>query len=341
MDALQSVHDELCASGHRYGPWQRLSRRLRGGGGMVTPVPGLYMWGGVGRGKTYLMDLFYDCLPFHDKLRSHFHRFMHTMHAELKTLRGNRDPLEHVAERLARKTRVICFDEFFVSDIGDAMILANLFEGLFRRGVCLVATSNISPSNLYHDGLQRQRFLPAIDLIEKHTRVLEVDGGSDYRLRVLERAELYHYPLDDVADKNLERYFDEISPDRGTRGQELIVEERPIATIRLADGVVWFSFDAICDGPRSAADYIELARCYQTVLISDVPLLDESLENQARRFIALVDEFYDHNVKLILSAAESVATLYQGKRLGFQFQRTRSRLEEMQSHDYLASCHMP
>lgn len=306
-----------------------------------APVRGLYLWGGVGRGKTYLMDAFYESLPFERKMRVHFHRFMRHVHGELKALGGTKNPLERVAERLAARTRVICFDEFFVADIADAMILGGLFECLFARQVTLVATSNIVPDDLYKDGLQRQRFLPAIDLINQHTRVIHLDGDCDYRLRLLEQAELYHFPLDAAADTVLAANFASLAPEAGVEGLLIEVVGRAIPSRCCADDVVWFEFDALCDGPRSQNDYIELAMEYHAVLISNVPVLTASEEEQARRFINLVDEFYDRNVKLVISAAAAIEVLYQGTRLQFEFARTASRLREMQSHEYLARQHRP
>jgi cell division protein ZapE len=307
----------------------------------LSPETGLYIWGDTGRGKTWLMDLFYESLPFPDKLRRHFHRFMADVHEDLRRFRYRQNPLDAVADRLARATRVICFDEFFVSDIADAMILATLFEGLFRRGVTLVATSNIPPSDLYRDGLQRARFLPAIELIQAHTLVVHMDSVQDYRFRTLERAEIYHSPLDGAAHVSLTDSFERIAPQVSRRDNDLRVLGRVIPTVRLADGAAWFKFADICDGPRSQADYIEIARSFHSVLVSGVPVFDQSTEDQARRFIALVDEFYDRNVKLILSAAAPVEELYGGDRLEFEFRRTRSRLQEMQSHEYLGRPHLP
>jgi len=329
------------AAAPAHGRWPRLLARLHLADRRIEPVRGLYLWGGVGRGKTWLMDLFHECLPFPDKLRSHFHRFMHGVHAELATLRGERDPLEHVAARIAGRTRVLCFDELYVSDITDAMILGNLFNELFRRGVTLVATSNSPPQELYRGGLQRQRFLPAIALLETHTEVLHVDGATDYRLRALERAEIYHSPLDNDADRNLQRCFDEMAPEAGGRGARIEVAGRWLRTRARADGIVWFDFAELCGGPRSQADYIELAREYQTVLVSGVPQLDAASDDAARRLISLVDELYDHNVKLIISAAAPLDQLYAGERLAFEFRRCKSRLHEMQSHDYLGRPHLP
>jgi cell division protein ZapE len=321
--------------------WSRLKRRLPGRWSITAPVRGAYLWGGVGRGKTFVMDLFFDNLPFEDKLRFHFHRIMYRVHRRLKALPNQRDPISIIAEEFARQARVICFDEFFVADIADAMILGRFLDELFRRGVTLVVTSNIPPDDLYRDGLQRQQFLPAIDLIQAHTEVLHVDGDTYYRLRVLEQAEIYHSPIDAAATANLENYFSDISPDSGTRNRDMEVLGRNIRTRRRADGIAWFDFGELCDGPRSQDDYIEIARCFQTVILSDVPLLDERRENQARRFIALVDEFYDRRVKLIISAAEAIEGLYRGSQLGREFERTRSRLREMQSIDYLAAPHVP
>jgi cell division protein ZapE len=228
-----------------------------------------------------------------------------------------------------------------VTDIADAMLLRNLFAGLFARGVTLAATSNIVPDQLYSGGLQRQRFLPTIALLKKHCEVVHVDGGIDYRLRALERADVFQTPLGPVADQRLTEFFESIAPDEGDHGGSLELFGRPIRYRRAADGVIWFDFGSICDGPRSQNDYIEISRLYQTVLLSDVPRFDTTLENQARRFIALVDEFYDRRVKLILSAEAPATELYRGERLKHDFLRTQSRLTEMQSHDYLAEAHRP
>jgi cell division protein ZapE len=309
----------------------------------IEPVKGLYFWGGVGRGKTYLMDNFYESLPFERKMRVHFHRFMRRVHAELKALGGQKNPLRLVAQTISQEARVICFDEFFVSDITDAMILGALMEELFKRDVTLVATSNIAPDGLYKDGLQRARFLPAIALIKDHTRVVNVDGGVDYRLRALEQAELFHSPLGEVAETRMMECFRSLVPCAGEIEASLSIEieGRQIAVRYMAEDVVWFDFMAICDGPRSQNDYIELAREYHSVLISNIPGLGRDNDDQARRFINLVDEFYDRHVKLVLSAARPLVNLYSEGKLGFEFQRTVSRLLEMQSHEYLAKPHRP
>ncbi|MCH8504750.1 MAG: cell division protein ZapE [Ectothiorhodospiraceae bacterium] len=316
----------------------RLLQRLKPAGA-PPPVKGLYLWGGVGRGKTYLMDTFFDCLPFAEKQRMHFHRFMHMVHGRLKEIRNQQYPLRLVAREFAGSTRVLCFDEFFVSDITDAMLLGGLLEELFRQGLTLVATSNIPPKELYRNGLQRERFLPAIRLLEQHTDVMNVDGGTDYRLRYLEQAEIFHAPLDAAAERMLEEEFEQLAPEPGKRDASITIEGRRIPVRAIADDVVWFDFDAICDGPRSQTDYIEVAREFHTVLLSGVPVLDITKENQARRFISLVDEFYDRNVKLIITAAAEPESLYQGKRLKFEFERTVSRMQEMQSREYLGRAH--
>ncbi len=337
---LQNLYEALVAA-EDAGSGSRVSLLNLFGGrrGRNEPVRGLYFWGGVGRGKTYLMDVFYECLPFERKLRTHFHRFMRHVHQDLATLKGKKDPLVTVAQKLAEQARVICFDEFFVSDITDAMILGGLLEELFGNGVTLVATSNIVPDGLYENGLQRQRFLPAIELLNRYTQVVNVDGGVDYRLRALERAEIYHHPLDLEADESLLESFQSLAPEEGHQGVEVEIEKRTIRARWCSDDVVWFDFTELCDGPRSQNDYIELARCYHAVLVSNVPQMGVDKDDQARRFINLVDEFYDRNVKLIISAEVPLEELYSGGNLAFEFERTRSRLLEMQSHEYLARQH--
>lgn len=302
-------------------------------------VKGLYIWGGVGRGKTMMMDLFFDCLPAERRMRMHFHRFMKRVHDGLNAHAGTANPLEKVAEEFAAETDVLCFDEFFVSDIGDAMILAEVLRGLFDRGIALVATSNVEPRNLYENGLQRRRFLPAIDLLYEHADVHHIDQGLDFRLRALEQAEIYHSPLDEPAERSLMASLQALAPHEPTKDVPLTIEGRIIQARYEADDVVWFEFAELCEGPRSQNDYIELATVYHAVLLSNVPVLDSTKENAARRFISLVDEFYDRGVKLIISAAAGIHDLYQGDRLRFEFERTQSRLLEMQSTEYLSGSH--
>ncbi len=332
FDALQARLLERHGS---QGLLDRVRRRFR----PLEPVAGLYVWGSVGRGKTMLMDLFYDCLPEGLGARMHFHRFMHQVHAEMRTLRGQGDPLEEVARRLAGQAKVLCFDEFFVSDIGDAMILAETLRHLFDRGVTLVATSNVEPVKLYENGLQRRRFLPAIELLQQHCTIHELASPTDYRLRVLRQAEIYHEPLDLAAEASLEQSFRALAPQEPVADQELLIEGRNIPVKWLADDVAWFEFSALCEGPRSQVDYIELSRIFHAVVISNVPQFTVHREDAARRFISLVDEFYDRNVKLVLSAAAPVTELYAGERLRFEFERTQSRLIEMRSEAYLGRTH--
>lgn len=307
----------------------------------AAPVPGLYLWGEVGRGKTYLVDVFFDCLPFSEKSRIHFHRFMQGIHRELKALGIETDPLIRVAEGLSQRFRIICLDELHVGDITDAMLLGNLLAALFKRGVTMVATSNEAPEGLYWGGLQRERFLPAIDLITQHMDVVHLDSETDYRLRALERAEIYHSPLDETVEHSLRDSFERISCEPGEWGAKLEIKGRKIQTVRCGDGVVWFEFEDLCGGARAAPDYIDIARCFNTVLVGNIPIMDDRQNDHAKRFIILVDEFYDRNVKLIVSAAADPEHLYIGARLANSFRRTASRLYEMRSHDYLARQHLP
>lgn len=335
MQALDRLYGELLERRSESGVLDRLFQRWR----PPPPPPGLYVWGGVGRGKTMLMDWFFSSLPAGTGMRMHFHRFMHRVHHDLTRHKGTPNPLQKIADEFAAEGRVLCFDEFFVSDIGDAMLLGELLKALFARGVVLVATSNVEPSRLYENGLQRSRFLPAIEALLANTRVLRLEAAMDYRLRVLQKAELYHCPLDAAATDSLERSFAALATDTPRESVALIIEEREITARKVADDVVWFDFAAICEGPRSQNDYIEIAREYHTVLVSNVPVFSTQKEDAARRFISLVDEFYDRSVKLILSAAAPIAELYQGQRLRFEFERTRSRLLEMQSEEYLGRLH--
>ncbi len=307
------------------------------------PVKGLYFWGGVGRGKTYLVDTFFDALPFEQKMRTHFHRFMKRVHEEMKTLKGEKNPLTIIGKRFADEARVICFDEFFVSDITDAMILATLMEELFKNGVSLVATSNIVPDGLYKDGLQRARFLPAIALLKEHTDIVNVDSGVDYRLRALEQAELFHFPLGPAAEESLLASFRSLLPDctHMVENEALMIENRAIHAVRVCEDVAWFEFRELCDGPRSQNDYIELGKIFHAVILANVEQMSVAKDDMARRFINLVDEFYDRNVKLIISAEVELKDLYTGGRLSFEFQRTLSRLLEMQSHEFLSRPHRP
>jgi cell division protein ZapE len=317
----------------RLGKLLRVSKQAPG-------THGLYLWGGVGRGKTWLMDLFHDSLPAKQCRRTHFHHFMRDVHRELQRLRRQPEPLQLVAAKLAREFKVLCLDELFVSDIADAMILGALFKALLGAGVTLVITSNAAPKMLYRDGLQRARFLPAIALLESQLTVHELTGSVDYRLRQLQRAPIYLSSADPAAAREqMSQLFARLVGDHGEHRAELRIGGRPVAAWRRSSDVVWFGFDTLCEGMRSQNDYVEIAEEFHTVFVSDVPQFDAATDDAARRFIALVDEFYDQGVKLVLSAAANPTELYCGERLKFEFQRTSSRLIEMQSERYLARAH--
>lgn len=333
------LFDELTASHGRVrgGFFDRVLQR---GAAEWRAVHGLYLWGEVGRGKTYIVDAFFDSLPFAEKKRLHFHSFMRRTHDALRGSVNEVEPLVRVATIWAKEHRVLCLDEFHVSDITDAMLLAKLLEVLFAAGVTLVVTSNERPEDLYMGGLQRERFLPAIQSIKRNLEVFQLTGEVDYRLRALERAPVYYQCAPGEADGLMDRSFVALARGPGLVGVGLEVEGRKIPTVRLADGVVWFTFVDMCDGPRSTTDYIEIARCYHTVMLSDVPILGLDDNDRVRRFINLVDEFYDRNVNLVISAAAEPKDLYPDGRLGKPFQRTVSRLSEMRSHTYLARPHL-
>ena len=352
-NGYQSDAAQLAAVGALSELRQRLIRRHRAAGsglsalrallrrGPRPPEPGLYLWGAVGRGKTWLMDLFYDSLPVAHKRRRHFHHFMQDVHNGLRENAGHQAPLERVADGIANGVEVLCFDEFFVSDIGDAMILGTLLAALFARGVTLVATSNSPPDELYRDGLQRQRFLPAIEMLKLHTRVIAVNGGTDYRLHRLASAGTYLLTTDPATAPRLADLYRGLAHGAAVLPGRIEIAGRQVATVALAPAAVWFEFSAICEGPRSTEDYIEVARTWSTVLVAHIPALTSQFEDAARRFIALVDELYDRRVNLVATAAVPLSQLYQGERLQFEFQRTRSRLAEMQTPEYLAQAHRP
>ena len=330
---LNRLWNELIAE-PRSSLWRRLRRR-------GDAIRGIYLWSPVGRGKTFLCDLFYEALPTTSKRRVHFHRFMQDVHAALRLLPGRANPLDEVAARIAAEARVLVLDEFFVGDIGDAMILGNLLRALFERDAVLVTTSNTAPTDLYRDGLQRERFLPAIELIERHCAIVALDSPHDWRLRALKQAPVYYTPPGAEAERAMRAIFNRVARSTPRRDVALDINDRPILARMEADGVAWFEFGALCEGPRGVADYIELARAYHTVLVSDVPEFTPLTEDAARRFIELVDEFYDRGVNLVVSAARPAIALYDGERLRAQFARTESRLIEMQSEDYLAREHRP
>lgn len=302
---------------------------------------GVYMWGGVGRGKTFLMDLFYSSLPFEQKTRMHFHRFMKRVHSELKRFQGSQDPLAKIAKSFSKQYYVLCFDEFHVSDIADAMILAELFKALFYHGVVVVATSNIEPNDLYHNGLQRDKFLPTIDLIYHHMQVMHMAGVHDYRLQYLSESKCYHFPLNEASQAELDAAFHKLTLDQNGHHQTIIISDRELQTIRCADNVVWFTFEVLCESARSSEDYIEIAHYFDTVILSGVKKMGPLDEAAAKRFMHLVDEFYERHVTLIISAEVAIEDLYSGNLLIKPFERTSSRLIEMQSVEYLCKPHLP
>jgi cell division protein ZapE len=343
QESVMCQLDDLCSrllarAAEQNTVWARARRVM---GRPAAPERGLYIWGGVGRGKTHLVDTFYDSLALERKLRVHFHRFMQRVHSALTQHSGAKNPLEVVADEIADEALVLCFDEFFVSDIGDAMILGGLIDALFRRGVTLVATSNIPPQELYRDGLQRSRFLPAIALLEQHLTVTQLEAATDYRFRTLQRADLWHVPHDEVASAALSEYFLSLTGQEAGDPKTVDINQRAVKLLADAPGVAWATFSTLCEEPRSAVDYVEMAREYHTVLIEQIPLLDRDKEDAARRFINLVDEFYDRNVKLIATAVQPPETLYDGSRLRFEFDRTVSRLQEMRTQEYLKAEHRP
>lgn len=299
------------------------------------PLPrGVYMFGGVGRGKSFLMDCFFQAVPLTRKTRLHFHEFMREVHRELQELKGIQDPLEELGKRIARRFRLICFDEFHVADVTDAMILYRLLDSLFRNRVSIVTTSNFHPDGLYPNGLHRDRILPAIELLKQHLEVINVDNGTDYRQRSLEHVELYHTPLNDDTERALTEAFESLAEARD-EDPLLHIEHREIRAKRRAGGVVWFDFAQLCGGPRSQNDYLELATQFHTLILSNVPAMPPRLASEARRFTLLVDVLYDRRVKLIISAAVPADQLYTEGPLAHEFPRTVSRLQEMQSKEYL------
>jgi|TARA_Y100000296_G_C5175750_1_gene259940 cell division protein ZapE len=328
IERLQRAYEEWVAyKAQRASTFKRLISR--------PAVPrGVYMWGGVGRGKSFLMDSFYSVVPVVRKTRLHFHEFMRDVHRQLDELKGISDPLDEVAKRIAKKYRLICFDEFHVSDIADAMILYNLLKGLFDHGVSFVMTSNYEPSTLYPDGLHRDRMLPTIALLKEKLDVMNIDAGIDYRKRVLEQVKVYHTPLNAKTDEELRAAFASVA-EAADEDPRVHIEAREIRALRRAGSAIWFDFATLCGGPRSQNDYLELASRFQTVILSGIPRMSAAMSSEARRFTWLIDVFYDHKVKLIMSAAVEPDELYTVGTLSNEFHRTVSRIIEMQSKEYL------
>ena len=329
IDALERCATEWAAyKGQRSNALKKLINR--------PPIPrGVYMHGGVGRGKSFLMDCFFNAVPLKRKVRLHFHEFMREVHRELLDLQGTSNPLDALGKRMAKRFRLICFDEFHVADITDAMILHRMLVALFDNGVGFVTTSNFHPDKLYPNGLHRDRILPAIELLKTHMEVINVDNGTDYRRRTLEQARLYHSPLGPEADSEMTETFNRLAASQD-ENPVLQIESRQIQARRKAGGVVWFDFKTLCGGPRSQNDYLEIATQFHTVLVSDVPYMPVRMASEARRFTWLVDVLYDRRVKLILSAAVPPEALYTEGPLMHEFPRTVSRLNEMQSMEFLA-----
>lgn len=336
---LERLRGELVARQRRLGLFARLRRRLWLPHGASAPR-GVYLWGGVGRGKTWLMDLFYDTLGTVSRHRRHFHQLMREVHGGLAAIRHHQEPVRVLARRLARRANIWCLDELQVTDIADAMLLGGLFEELIHQGVTLVITANAPPSDLYRDGLQRARFLPAIAMLERELDVLEVDAGTDYRLRQLRQAPIYLIAANPATPARLASLFAELAGVHAENARHIELNGRTLTAHKRAGGVVWFGFANICETARSAMDYAELAQDFHTVFVTDIPPLTALRDDAARRLIILVDEFYDRGVKLVISAATAPADLYRGERLSFDFRRTASRLAEMQSEEYLARAHL-
>ena len=309
-------------------------------GQKITPTKGIYCWGGVGRGKSYLIDTFFDCLPFKEKKRIHFNHFMQDIHAKLEILPKTPDPLVIIAEELATKYRLICIDEFHVDDITDAMIMAGFLDALFSQGVTLVSTSNIEPNELYKNGLQRDRFLPAIDLINEHTNVIHLESYIDYRLALLEKHGTYHVLEGQESNDIMNQHMSELANTKIEKDQAVSINGREIQCSAHTDQQIWFSFNEICNTPRSSRDYIVLAQDFETIMISDIPKMDDGHNDIIQRFIQLIDAIYDHRVKFIATAVVEPELLYQGEGLAFPFKRTLSRLFEMRSEKYLSLPHI-
>ena len=334
---LQAVYEKLCAAAkqaQRPALWRWLFTKK-------LPVQGVYLWGGVGVGKTYIMDTFYNALPMSNKLRIHFHQFMRDVHQHLTALQGQADPLKIVAEHYAKHTPILCLDEFLVNDLGDAMILGRLLKALFSAGITLITTSNVPPANLYEKGLQRVAFLPAIALLNEYCKIVHLATQTDYRLAKLDNKGSYFYPLDEAAAANMRTIFSMLTRGQGIDDEPLNIANRLIPTVKQAPKVVWFEFAALCAVPRSQVDYLEIACYFHTVLLSNVPQIGPEQSNTARYLINLVDVFYDARVKLIISAAVPLAELYPRGLLQFEFARTLSRLQEMQSQHYWQTKHLP
>lgn len=338
---LQQVYNTLLthSNPHNHHFFKRIFSRITHK--TVAIRKGLYLWGGVGRGKTLFVDYFFNLVPTDRKLRLHFHRFMLLIHEELSLLKHLSDPLRIVTEKLAQRIDLLCLDEMHVNDITDAMLLSKLFEHLFTHGVLLVTTSNYPPTALYKDGLQRERFIPTIKRLEKYTRVVHMGGDKDYRLKTLKKSAVYYCSSHQLSESRLQYYFHKVATvERHQDRTDIIIKQRRIPVKMWADGVVWFDFSQICTTARSIGDYIQIATLFHTVLISNILIMPSSMDDIARRFVNMIDEFYDLQVNLVVSAQTTPEKLYTGKKLKFEFKRTASRLYDMQSSKYIAIKHL-
>ena len=300
-------------------------------------VKGVYFWGGVGIGKTFLMDCFFHTLPTKKKLRMHFHRFIQMVHEQLTAHQGKKNPLDIIAQELSQQAIVLCFDELFVSEITDAMLLGKLFQKLFENGVALVATSNVAPDDLYKNGLQRSRFLPAINLLKANMDIIPIESTIDYRLRHLQQAGVFYTPLGRAATRNMKTSFDNLTHGKTISTKPVTINDRAIKIYQQTDDVIWFDFKDICTVPRSQLDYLAIAKQFRTVFISDIPVIKENERDTICLFISLIDVLYDARVRIVISAAEPVDQLYARGYMVMEYTRTNSRLLEMQSLDYFAS----
>jgi len=330
--STQRLYDDLINSQDKSSLLTRLFKKKQ-------PIRGLYLWGGTGRGKTWLVDSFYACLPFPDKQRTHFHSFMRDIHGRLQQLPKTPNPLKIIAADLAKTTRLLCLDEFHVHDIGDAMIMAGLLEALFHQGITLVATSNIAIDDLYMNGLQRERFMSTIDLLKQFTREINLGHGNDYRFQHLEKSGTYYIGDSQDGDVFLQQQLEVIAPCPAKHHRQIVINNRAIDYIAFADDIIWFDFEQICNTPRADSDYINIAEICHTILIGNIPYMHEEHDNIAKRFIHLIDAIYDHQVKCIMTAVDEPQNLYHGKVLTRAFERTISRMIEMDSAKYLALPH--
>jgi len=330
----QRLYEEILNAPANKPGW--LARLL---GRRAASITGLYFMGGTGRGKTYLVDSFYECLPFPRKHRVHFHRFMLDIHVQLRQLPASPDPLKIIGRQLAQHYRILCLDEFHVHDIGDAMIMSGLLDAMFGAGLILVTTSNIAIEDLYRNGLQRERFMPAIELLQHHVRQVDLQSGTDFRLNYLACDEVLQVVDEQQSHRLIEAKFDVMAPAKAKHNRSMTINHRAIPYRALADDTVWFDFQVLCNTPRAASDYIEIACQFHTVFLSHIVVMDEGQDDIAKRFIHLIDALYDHGVKLVATVAAEPAKLYRGRRLAFAFERTSSRLVEMASQVYLARPH--